>query len=60
MAIVLMVDNHRWQLPKGLINTGESAESAAMCDVREEMGIGTEIVGAIDKIDYWYYSRDCG
>jgi ADP-ribose pyrophosphatase YjhB (NUDIX family) len=47
----------RWQLPKGLVNRGESTESAALREVREETGIETEIVERIDKVEYWYLDR---
>ncbi|MGE5445094.1 MAG: NUDIX hydrolase [Ignavibacteriales bacterium] len=60
VVIVSIGNDHRWQLPKGIINTDESAESAAMREVREEAGVETEMIGAIDKVEYWYYSIDRG
>lgn len=56
VAIISVGNKRRWQLPKGTINNGESPESAAMREAREETGIDTEMVGPIDKIEYWYYS----
>ena len=44
----------RWQLPKGLIDPGESSEQAAIREVREEAGIECKIVNGLDSIDYWY------
>ena len=44
----------RWQLPKGLIDKGESPETAAIREVREEAGIDAEIVSLIEKVEYWY------
>ncbi|HEX3034082.1 MAG TPA: NUDIX hydrolase [Thermodesulfobacteriota bacterium] len=55
VAIISVGNKRRWQLPKGTINNGESPESAAMREAREETGIDTEMVGPIDKIEYWYY-----
>jgi len=54
LAIVLMVPEMRWQLPKGLIDEGESPEQAALREVREEAGINCSIVSPIETIDYWF------
>lgn len=58
IAIILVGDERRWQLPKGKVESGESIESAAVREVHEETGIRTEIIRLIDKIEYWYYSKD--
>jgi 8-oxo-dGTP pyrophosphatase MutT (NUDIX family) len=50
----------RWQLPKGIIDSGESAKEAALREVREEAGIQTEPLGLIDKVEYWYYATTRG
>ena len=57
VAIISVGDKRRWQLPKGIIDSGESAESAAIREVREETGVETEMIGTIDKVEYWYYSK---
>lgn len=44
----------RWQLPKGLIEAGESPEITALREVREETGIAAELVAPLEPIDYWY------
>ncbi len=44
----------RWQLPKGMIDPGETPEIAALREVREEAGIVCEIVEPLDVIEYWF------
>lgn len=53
-AIVAVKPSLRWQLPKGIIDPGETPEIAAVREVREEAGIETEIVELIEKVEYWY------
>jgi 8-oxo-dGTP pyrophosphatase MutT (NUDIX family) len=60
VAIISVGDNRRWQLPKGIVDDGESNETAAMREVREEAGIDTEMVELIDKVEYWYFSTSLG
>lgn len=50
----------RWQLPKGLIDKGESPEAAALREVREEAGIEAELVKLLEKVEYWYQSTRDG
>jgi 8-oxo-dGTP diphosphatase len=57
IAIVAMSPSGRWQLPKGLVDEGETIEQAAVREVREEAGIETEVVGKIDTIEYWFVSN---
>jgi 8-oxo-dGTP pyrophosphatase MutT (NUDIX family) len=57
VVITLVGGHNRWQLPKGLINQGESSEEAALREVREEAGIETELIDLIDKVEYWYFSK---
>src|SRR5438093_1323865 len=60
VAIISVGDKPRWQLPKGLVDDGESNETAAMREVREEAGIETEMVELLDKVEYWYLSNSQG
>src|SRR3954453_11098800 len=60
VAIISVGDNSRWQLPKGLVNRRELAESAAVREVREEAGVETETGCPIDTIEYWYFSSLAG
>lgn len=41
-------------LPKGHIDPGEDAETAALREVREEAGIEAEIVEKLGDVRYWY------
>ncbi|HEV8591539.1 MAG TPA: NUDIX hydrolase [Pyrinomonadaceae bacterium] len=56
IAIVLIIPENRWQLPKGMIDDGETTEVAALREVREEAGVDAEIVGLLDKIEYWFFA----
>jgi 8-oxo-dGTP pyrophosphatase MutT (NUDIX family) len=55
VALISVGEDGRWQLPKGLVDKGESTEAAAVREVREEAGVDAEVVERIDKIEYWYY-----
>lgn len=53
-------DKQRWQLPKGLVEKDEAPELTAQREVREETGVNATLVGPIDTIEYWYYSKPRG
>ena len=59
-VIVAVNPSRRWQLPKGLIDDGETPEMAAVREVREEAGIETEILELVEKIEYWYVGNQKG
>ncbi|OPX08505.1 NUDIX domain-containing protein [Gordonia sp. L191] len=46
-----------WSLPKGHIETGETAEQTAVREVAEETGIQGLVVAPLGKIDYWFVSE---
>jgi 8-oxo-dGTP pyrophosphatase MutT (NUDIX family) len=56
IAIVQMRPKLRWQLPKGIVDPGESPEVTALREVREEAGVETERIALIETIEYWYRS----
>ena len=46
-----------WSLPKGHIEAGETAEEAAVREVREETGIDGDIIGELGTIDFWFVAE---
>ena len=60
VAIVQVKPKLRWQLPKGIVDEGESPQEAAVREVREEAGVSTDLVRLIETIEYWYRSVKYG
>ncbi|WP_199318870.1 NUDIX domain-containing protein [Leptolyngbya sp. FACHB-541] len=54
IVIVSVGTKLRWQLPKGIVDLGETPEITALREVREEAGIQTQLIQPIDVIEYWY------
>lgn len=54
VALIKTASEGRWQLPKGIIDPGETPETAALREVREEAGILCEIVAPLEVIEYWF------
>jgi mutator protein MutT len=44
----------RWSLPKGHIEPGETAEQAAIREIREETGILGQVIDELGTIDFWF------
>ena len=57
VALISTGNPPRWQLPKGLVDKGETPEQAAIREVREESGINSRVDKLIDKVEYWYQSK---
>ena len=58
---MLLIKDHngRWAFPKGLIEKGETAEEAAMREVKEETGLRkVEIIKKLGDIKYIYQRDD--
>jgi 8-oxo-dGTP pyrophosphatase MutT (NUDIX family) len=47
----------RWQLPKGHIEPGESAEQAAVREIREETGVDGSVLARLPHVEYWFVER---
>jgi 8-oxo-dGTP pyrophosphatase MutT (NUDIX family) len=60
ITIVSVKPKLRWQLPKGIVDEGESPQLAAVREVREEAGIDAELIQLIETIEYWYRSLKYG
>jgi 8-oxo-dGTP pyrophosphatase MutT (NUDIX family) len=60
VVIVSVGGQNRWQLAKGMVEKGESPETAAVREAREEAGVSSEVVQLIETIEYWYAGLDNG
>jgi 8-oxo-dGTP pyrophosphatase MutT (NUDIX family) len=60
IAIVSVKPKLRWQLPKGIVDPGESPQVTAVREVREEAGVEAELIKLIETIEYWYRSVKYG
>jgi 8-oxo-dGTP pyrophosphatase MutT (NUDIX family) len=60
VAIVCMKPKLRWQLPKGIVDPGETPQVTAVREVREEAGVETDLIKLIETIEYWYRSIKYG
>jgi 8-oxo-dGTP pyrophosphatase MutT (NUDIX family) len=56
VVIVSVKPKLRWQLPKGIVDPGESPEITAVREVREEAGVETDRLDLIETVEYWYRS----
>lgn len=56
IAIVSIKPKLRWQLPKGIVDPGESPQVTAVREVKEEAGVETDLIRLIETIEYWYRS----
>lgn len=57
VALISVGTPPRWQLPKGLVDAGETPEVAAVREVREEAGIVATCAGLIERVEYWYQAK---
>ena len=58
VALIRVGPSGRWQLPKGIVDEGESPELTAVREVREEAGVHAHLVGPLEVIEYWYVGDD--
>jgi 8-oxo-dGTP pyrophosphatase MutT (NUDIX family) len=60
VALISVGKPARWQLPKGIVDPGETPEVTAVREVREETGVTAALVEKIDTIEYWYVGDQAG
>ncbi|MFN8490324.1 MAG: NUDIX hydrolase [Caldilineaceae bacterium] len=60
IVLIAVGPQGRWQLPKGMIESGETPEQAAIREVREETGIEGRLIAPLDVVEYWYVSTHRG
>jgi 8-oxo-dGTP pyrophosphatase MutT (NUDIX family) len=58
IAMVAVKNSSVWCLPKGLIDKGETPETAALREVSEETGLKGRIIEKLGEISYWYYLKE--
>jgi len=57
ILLISTQSGRRWQLPKGHIEEGETAEQAAVREVREETGVTGKVVAPLPPVEYWYFEK---
>jgi 8-oxo-dGTP pyrophosphatase MutT (NUDIX family) len=60
VALICVGEKKRWQLPKGIVDPGESPEITAVREVREEAGVHAHLIAPLDTIEYWYQATRAG
>jgi 8-oxo-dGTP pyrophosphatase MutT (NUDIX family) len=60
VALILVGEKRRWQLPKGQLDQGETPEQAAAREVLEETGLVADLESPLDVIEYWFWVTDRG
>ncbi|SIT91445.1 NUDIX hydrolase [Pontibacter indicus] len=60
VALISVGKPERWQLPKGIVDPGETPEVTAVREVQEETGISASLLQKIETIEYWYVGNKAG
>jgi 8-oxo-dGTP pyrophosphatase MutT (NUDIX family) len=57
LATILVKDGKVHALPKGNIEPGEKGPATALREVREEIGLETELIEKLGDVKYWYVRK---
>jgi 8-oxo-dGTP pyrophosphatase MutT (NUDIX family) len=57
ILLISTQSGRRWQLPKGHIEEGETAEQAALREVREETGVTGRVMAPLSEVEYWFVEK---
>ena len=57
ILLISTQNGRRWQLPKGHIEEGETAEQAALREVREETGVTGRMLAPLSEVEYWFVEK---
>jgi len=55
-VLLLKTEKGEWVLPKGVIHGSDLSSEVALKRVREEAGVSAEIISAVGRTNYEYYS----
>lgn len=54
VLLIASKSGHRWRLPKGKLELGETSEQAALRETLEETGVVGRLREPLPGIEYWY------
>ena len=54
VLLIASKSGHRWRLPKGRLEQGETSQQAALRETREETGVTGCLREPLPGIEYWY------